>query len=47
MAQSLFPVVVLARTEIYRSELIAHRDGASPRGRFKSDISPPYALIVH
>lgn len=48
MAQSLFSVAVLARTEIYRLELIARRDGASPRGRFKSDdISPPRALIVH
>jgi len=48
MAQSLFSVVVLTRTEIYRSELIARRDGASPRGRFKSnDISSPLALIVH
>lgn len=37
MAQSLFFVVVLARTEIFRSELIARRDGASPQGRFKSD----------
>lgn len=48
MVQSLSSVVVLARTEIYRSELIVRRDGASPRRRFKSgDISPPPALIVH
>lgn len=47
MAQSLLSVVVLPRTEIYHSELIASRDGASLLGRFKSNISPPYALVVH